>query len=62
MFSCKTCHWYSSTAAKTCKCPKMVYGYGSSERDDDGVRIEDDEGWGMTPGPDFGCIHHEDRE
>lgn len=66
MFSCKTCHWYKNDALpdieKTCKCPRMVYGYGSRDRDDDGVLIEDDEGWGMIPGPDFGCIHHKDKE
>ena len=62
MFSCKTCHWYRTTGMHTCVCPKMVYGYGSSERDDAGVKIEDDEGWGMNPGPNFGCIHHKDKE
>ncbi len=66
MPSCKTCHWYRNETLpdiwKTCKCPKMVYGYWSSESDDDGVRIENDEGWGMIPGPNFGCIHHKDKE
>jgi hypothetical protein len=40
----------------------MIYGYNIAiRRDDDGVAIENDEGWGMLPGPDFGCIHHKDK-
>ena len=45
-----------------CICPKMLYGY-SAKYDEgvvlepDEVQIENDEGWGMVPGPEFGCIH-----
>lgn len=28
----------------------------------DALVVEDDEGWGMIPGPEFGCIHHPDNE
>lgn len=58
MNRCKTCDWYRTTGTKTCVCPKMFYGYEIRTRDSDGVKIEDDEGWGMIPGPNFGCIHH----
>lgn len=66
MKRCKTCNWYQNDALpdtmKTCKCPKMLYGYGARSAGADGVNIEDDEGWGMVPGPDFGCIHHASKE
>ncbi len=68
MFSCKTCHWYKNETLPdsllTCKCPKMFYGYRNRDGDqaEDGVLIENDEGWGMIPGPNFGCIHHKDKQ
>jgi hypothetical protein len=43
----------------------MVYGYWDGPIEDqasDTVMIEDDEGWGMMPNPDFGCVHHSDNE
>ena len=59
---CKTCCWYATGLSHhQCTCPKMVYGYGIGEADKDGVNVEDDEGWGMVPGPDFGCIHYEEK-
>jgi hypothetical protein len=63
---CKTCKWYNATARicyeRVCSCQKMVYGYGyTDEPKNDEVEIEDDEGWGMIPGPEFGCIHHEEK-
>jgi hypothetical protein len=39
----------------------MVYGYLNEGVDSDGLAIEDDEGWGMMPEPNFGCIHHEEK-
>lgn len=60
---CKTCQHYKPTDTVACKCPKMLYGYGAKTLDEpDQVRIENDEGWGMIPGPEFGCIHHEALE
>jgi hypothetical protein len=35
----------------------MIYGYYGINADNDGLLVEDDEGWGMSPGPNFGCIH-----
>ncbi len=58
---CETCCWYKVKYWHQCDCPKMVYGYGYGEVDQDGLAVEDDEGWGMVPGPDFGCIHHEEK-
>jgi len=67
---CKTCHWFKGSMKDdleySCDCPKMHYTYCSSAwaaknlRTDD-VLIENDEGWGMVPGPDFGCIHHKEK-
>jgi hypothetical protein len=56
---CETCKFYDPQCSKACSCPKMLYGYGTSRKSNDEVEIEDDEGWGMIPGPKFGCIHHE---
>jgi hypothetical protein len=58
--TCKNCYWYEH-GPRDCSCPKMVYGY-KGKVDHDGVAIEDDEGWGMQPGPDFGCIHFKHKE
>ncbi|MHC4297999.1 MAG: hypothetical protein ACYS7Y_11910 [Planctomycetota bacterium] len=67
---CKTCAWYKDnrpdeTSHHSCLCPKMVYGYGLwiEEQDrSDSLMVEDDEGWGIVPGPEFGCIHHKRAE
>jgi hypothetical protein len=44
-----------------CLCPKFDYGYSDNPVEHDGVIIEDDEGWGIVTGPDFGCIHGEPK-
>ncbi len=45
----------------TCNHPKFLIGYGWSIKDmpNDGLLIEDDEGWAWCVGPNFGCIHFE---
>lgn len=61
---CKTCRWYNNDeeAWRMCNCPKMIYGYGrKKDLHSDDLAVEDDEGWGMVPGPDFGCVHHTRR-
>lgn len=60
---CKTCKWYDTETPShhTCVCPKMIYGYGARIIAPDELHVEDDEGWGMIPGPEFGCIHHEEK-
>ncbi|MHC4300922.1 MAG: hypothetical protein ACYS7Y_26915 [Planctomycetota bacterium] len=61
--TCDTCRWWSKSSSsdswKMCSCPKMVYGYKARKQGRDELHVEDDEGWGMIPGPKFGCIHHE---
>lgn len=59
---CKTCKWFDVRNWHSCQCPKMVYGYGMPDADLDGMNVENDEGWGFIPGPEFGCIHQEDKE
>jgi hypothetical protein len=60
---CLTCHWYNNGEElwRECNCPKMVYGYGKTELHSDALAVENDEGWGMVPGPNFGCIHHREK-
>ncbi len=65
--TCSTCAWYDSDWIKhdsgyMCSCPKMDYGYGKKNEDPSAVMIEDDEGWGMLPGPDFMCKHHKVKD
>ena len=70
---CGTClHWGNSRnyaddkdeRLKSCDCPKFEYGYHSEMEDisNDGAAIEDDEGWGMLTGSEFGCIHWVSKE
>lgn len=44
-----------------CACPMIYYGYSCADdiekSDTDRAVIENDEGWGMFTGPDFGCVH-----
>lgn len=69
--TCKTCkHWGHSrnyaedngSRLKSCSAPKIAYGYGvESDVADNGALVEDDEGWGMLTGPEFGCVLHEKK-
>ena len=71
MKTCKTCkHWghsrgcaESSKRLKSCSAPLIKYGYRVEESEvaDNGALVEDDEGWGMLTGPEFGCVFHEDK-
>lgn len=60
---CRTCDWYNNGGGHlTCNCPKMFYGYrGTQGRASDSLSVENDEGWGMVPGLDFGCVHHKEK-
>lgn len=73
MKTCNTCkHWGQGRGSnrdednrlKSCGAPLIEYGYGIEEDDiaNNGAHVEDDEGWGMVTGPEFGCILHEDKE
>ncbi len=72
---CKTCRWYvpckpdDFTVRKgthpdpevlmTCISQKIQKSYGVLMPDDDGIVVENDEGWGILVGPDFGCVNWE---
>ena len=67
---CKDCRYWQITdrhwtkvEKNTCRAPAMLFGYGFEPHEvpDDGVLIEDDEGWGWLTGPDFGCVHWESK-
>lgn len=76
MNTCKTCqHWTlnknsaryfrlkESDRLHFCNAPDIQYGYHIRDSDipSNGVLIEDDEGWGMLTGPDFGCVLYEEK-
>lgn len=46
---------------RSCGCPAFRLGYHYRDRDflsnSDEVHVENDEGWGFTTGPLFGCVH-----
>jgi hypothetical protein len=60
---CKNCIFWGEPVEganyRKCSSPKIVRGYGDVDVPDDGANVEDDEGWGIMTGPDFGCIHFE---
>lgn len=61
---CQTCRWWGPPAAflRACSQPKFRVGYqfADAEVPSDGMRVENDEGWGFVTGPDFGCVHWEE--
>jgi hypothetical protein len=58
MTRCKDCVFYFS---RTCSSPKWTKGYHEHWPPEDGVLVEDDEGWAFKVGPLFGCIHGEPK-
>lgn len=40
----------------------MSKGYGQTAVPKDGVVVENDEGWAILTGPEFGCVNHEERK
>lgn len=66
---CKTCKHsipYNEIVGSFLGCnhPKFHYSYSVDTKalDSDEVLVEIDEGWGMACGPDFGCVHYEEKE
>lgn len=66
MNNCKTCKYWGKKRKehphmKTCRAPNIFYGYHHKidELPNTSALVEDDEGWGMFTGPDFGCVLHE---
>ena len=67
---CKNCQYWNKLAdveRGNCSCPKFRYGYsfvgGPKDKplELDDIQVENDEGWGMISGPEFGCIHYDER-
>ena len=47
-----------------CNAPKMARGYFRDLEKEcciNGAIVEDDEGWGIITGAEFGCVLHEDK-
>lgn len=69
MNRCKTCkhwlvdrdYWPHEERLRSCASPGWLMGYNHKAVDvpDDGVLVENDEGWGVMMGPEFGCVHWE---
>lgn len=49
---------------RQCGCPIFQYGYDVDAAliPDNGVLIENEEGWGMITGPKFGCVHWKQKQ
>jgi hypothetical protein len=65
---CKDCKYYCKLEqpkedlprhAGTCQSPRWGFGYGTIDTVLDFIHVENDEGWGMYCGPEFGCVHFE---
>ncbi len=60
--TCRNCAWYvprEGLNRSSCGSPKMIYGYARGFAEGDELHVENDEEWGMSPGPTFGCVHWE---
>ena len=66
---CKNCRWWKVDKERkelrlgTCYNRKWLEGYSYTDDKipDDGILVENDEGWGCVMGPKFGCIHFQPR-
>lgn len=65
METCKTCEHFKVEHnhpydGRLGSCARWHVGYSIPLKDvaDNEVLVENDEGWGMMVGPDFGCILH----
>jgi len=66
---CKECKYWEEGYGyegilKTCNQPKAKKGYrwNADDMPDDGLWLENDEGWAWFTGPEFGCINFESKE
>ncbi len=62
--TCKTCkhfEWEEWNPKEYGSCKRWHKGYDQDRPKlaSNEVIVEDDEGWGMMMGPDFGCVLHE---
>lgn len=68
---CETCRFWNPPAEpykhiapedqRTCHSRKMSKGYGQTAVPKDGALVENDEGWAILVGPEFGCVNYEER-
>ena len=58
--TCKTCAHFVPESDGYGSCSRWLRGYAVKLEDmtSNDVLVEDDEGWGMVVGPDFGCVLH----
>ncbi len=59
---CKNCKWVEMATGPqglTCDSPKLLKGYNTKLTEPDGCHVEDDEGWAIRVGPEFGCVNWE---
>lgn len=62
MITCKECkHYIAEKHHGSCSRWNMGYRYDVESLPPNEVLVENDEGWGMVCGPDFGCILGEKR-
>ena len=68
---CKTCRFFvpahrdedGDWRSSECTNKKIDMGYIEyDEKTQPILQVEGDEGWGMIPREDFGCVLHEERE
>lgn len=66
MNTCKTFQFFNpepeSDGYGDCSRWHRGYTIPSVEVGRNEVLVEDDEGWAMTMGPDFGCVLHEEKD
>lgn len=53
---CGTCHHFTPERDGFGSCARWAQGYGSQDLAPNEVCVENDEGWGMIMGADFGCV------
>ena len=70
MKRCKTCKYFSPDGPRddypgtggSCLSPLVAVGYRALEVPEGGLLVENDEGWGASMSPTFGCVNHEEKE
>lgn len=55
MITCKECKYWNAGDGN-CSRWNVGYHYDNTKMPSNEVHVEDDEGWGMVCGPDFGCV------
>jgi hypothetical protein len=65
MWCCKDCKHFVPDSQRqpygSCARWNVGYGYDTDSMPHNEVLVENDEGWGMLVGPNFGCVLFEPR-